>query len=413
MLDFRPPKDNPFIIGLAKLLLPWIHSGRMGGAEVVVVGDGIARFKKLAGKHMMICPNHSHRHDPEVMFTLACKAGENFNFIAAREVFDWNHGFNGWSLQQMGVYSVVRGAVDRESFKTTKRLLVEGKKKLVLFPEGEISRQNDVLLPLETGAAQLSFMALDELAKNKPDEPLYILPVAIKYTYKDNLTEQLAELLTRAEQRLGLDNSKEPSLYKRVRQAAEVVLKTLEEEYNRKPAADADLNSRITDLKTHILKVMAEFLDVKLKEDGSHLDWVRVLRNTMDDYIYADEESLPPYQKKIHEEREVKIKAFYKDLDRVVNFIAIYDGYLSPPATQERMINVLELIESEVFGLPKIKGRRKVFISIGEPINLMELHGEYKKAKKKVIEQVCGQISGQIDGMLKELEKSREAVIVS
>lgn len=413
MLDFRPPLDSPLIIGAARLFRSLILSIRMKNAELRVMGDGIERFKKLKGKRCMVCPNHSHRHDPEVMFILSCLVGEEFNFIAAREVFDWNNGINGWFLQHMGVYSVVRGAVDRESFKTTKRLLVEGKKKLVLFPEGEISRQNDVLLPLESGAAQLSFMAMDELHKSSPGEELYILPLAIKYTYKHDLTPLLTELTEKIEVKLGITKEQESSLYKRVRKCSEVVLSTLEDEYDRKPPEGADLNQRINDLKSHILKTMADVLHVSLPAGASHLDSVRILRNTLDDHIYEDEEELPPYQKKIHEEKSEKIKAFYRDLDRVVRFIAIYDGYLTPPMTQERLVNVLELIESEVWGEVGIKGPRLIYINVGEPINLLEYYGDYKKSKKQVIENLRSQMSQQLFKMLGEADKQRESVIVS
>lgn len=413
MLEFRPPLDSPLLIGIARALLPQILKFRMKDAEVHVVGDGLEKLRKLKGQRVMICPNHSHRHDPEVMFALSCKLGEEFNFIAAREVFDWNGGKNGWFLQRMGVYSVVRGAVDRESFKTTKRLLVEGKKKLVLFPEGEISRQNDVLLPLESGAAQLSFMAMDELQKKQAGQLMYILPVALKYTYKYDTTPLLTYLMTKVEEKLGLRCAPDDSLYKRVRAAAEVVLKTLEEEYDLKPPAEADMNTRMNDLKTHILQTMADVLHVNLPTGSSHLDCVRILRNTLDDFIYEDDEDMPPYQKKIHDEKSLKIKAFYRDLDRVVCFIAIYDGYLTPPITQERLINVLELIETEVFGESKIKGPRIIYIRVGEPIPLLDYYASYKKSKKPVIEQVSQQISSQLHNMLVEADKQRESVFVS
>lgn len=413
MLDFRGPKDNALVINCAKLLLPEILRVKMVDAEIRVTGDGLKRLNELSGKRVMLCPNHSHRHDPEVMFGLSCMAGEEFNFIAAREVFDWNNGINGWLLQHMGCYSIVRGAVDRESFKTTIKLLAHGKKKLVLFPEGEISKQNDVLLPLESGAAQLSFMALDELHKSKPEEPIFILPVAIKYTYKEDLTHPLNELLNRIEKKLGITLDTTQSLYQRVRNSAEVMLQTLEDEYNCKTAAPTDLNTRINAVKSQALRTMSEFLDIELSATGKHLDWVRILRNTMDDYIFADHENLPPYQKKIHDEKAEKIRGFYRDLDRVVNFIAIYDGYLTPPATQERMLNVLELMEIEIFGEAKIKGPRLILISIGTPINLLSLYEQYKKKKRAVIEQVSLDISTQLHDMIIEMDKQRIPVYVN
>lgn len=413
MLDFRPPEDNEFVINFTKLVFPLVLKFKLHGAELKVVGDGLERFKKLKGKRTVVCPNHSYRHDPEVMFGLADMADEEFNFIAAREVFDWNNGLNGWFLQQLGCYSVVRGAVDRESFKTTKNIIVQNKKKLVLFPEGEISRQNDVLLPLETGAVQLSYWALDELHKTKPDEPVFIQPVALKYTYKHDITERLSWCMFKIERRLGIEEDGETSLYKRVRRASEVVLSTLESEYNCKKLETDTLNDRMSRVKTEALRTMAKFLDVELPPKGSHLDWVRVLRNNMDDFIYGDTDDLPPYQRKIWEEKAAKVRRFYRDLDRVVAFIAIYEGYLTPPTTQERLSNVVELFESEVFGEVSVKGPRLIYINIGEPIDLLTRYADYKKNKKGVIEEVTLNLSQQISGMLATIDKSREIVFVN
>lgn len=384
----------------------------MEQAEIRVVADGLERFNKLKGKHCMICPNHSHRHDPETMFLFSCMVKEDFNYIAAREVFDWNNGLNGWFLQNAGAYSVVRGAVDRESFKMTKKILVEGKKKLVLFPEGEISRQNDILLPLESGAVQLGFMALDELHKTQAEEPLYILPVAIKYTYKNDLTQILNKTISKIESKIGIDNSNEASLYKRVRAASDVVLKTLEEEYGYKAAPDAELNHRMKELKAHILKKIADLLAINLPATDNLLDQVRIIRNHIDDFLYSDENHLPPYQKKIHEEKADKIRAFYHDLDRVVSFVAIYEGYLSPPISQERMVNVIELLENEVFGGTNIKGPRLVLLTIGNPINLLEHYAEYKKNKKALVEKLRAEMSQQLFTMLSNADKDRKTVFV-
>src|SRR5262249_20687781 len=161
--DFRPPLDTPALIGMVKLFLPVYMKLELNDTRIKVVDGALDRFKVTAGKRSMLCPNHSNRHDPQVMFSFSKVVDEDFNFVAAREVFDWRNGRNGWWLQHLGCYSVVRGAADRESFKMTKKILVEGKKKLVLFPEGEISRQNETLMPLESGAAQMTFWAMDEL----------------------------------------------------------------------------------------------------------------------------------------------------------------------------------------------------------------------------------------------------------
>jgi 1-acyl-sn-glycerol-3-phosphate acyltransferase len=413
VLDFKPPEDNAVVMGLMRFFIPQILYYGCNELEVKITGDGLARLRSMVGKHTLICPNHSFRHDPEVMFSVSCQAGEQFNFVAAREVFDYHNGFNGWLLQKLGCYSVVRGAADRESFKTTKSILVSGKKKLVLFPEGEISWQNESLLPLESGACQLSFWALDELQKTNPSEPVYILPVALKYTYKENIAAQLQWAIEKLEKRLSIHDHLDETLYQRVRRAALKVLEAMERQYNCKTTPDMILNERMMQVKEYALRAMADVLDIELPPmKSSHLDWVRVLRNTMDDFIYCDTKELSPYERKMHDEKAAKIRGYYRDLDRVVGFIAIYDGYLSPPATQERIANVVEMIESEVFGEKTVKGPRLVTVDIGTPINLLEKYADYKKNKKPVIEAVTKDLSLQIHGMLDTLEKDRQPVYI-
>ncbi|HEY9792461.1 MAG TPA: lysophospholipid acyltransferase family protein [Candidatus Obscuribacterales bacterium] len=414
MLDFRPPEDNALVIGLCKLFMPQILLLRCSDLQVRINGDGRERFKKLAGKHVLICPNHSYRHDPEVMFDFGRQCGEAFNFVAAREVFDYNNGFNGWLLQKLGCYSVVRGAADRESFKTTKSILSTGKKKLVLFPEGEISWQNESILPLESGAVQLSFWALDEMQKTMPQEPVYVLPIALKYTYRTNITKALDHSITLLEKHLGIHAKHEDSMYQRTRNAALKVLEALERQYGCKVAENAALNDRMTEVKERSLRSMAKVLDLELPPiKNTYLDWVRILRNAMDDFIFNDTTQLSDYERKVHEERTAQIKKFYRDLDRIVGFIAIYDGYLNPPATQERIANVVEMLEGEVFGEKTIKGPRLVTAEVGEPINLLDVYAEYKKSKRAVLEKATSELSKQIHGMLDGLEKQREAVYVN
>jgi 1-acyl-sn-glycerol-3-phosphate acyltransferase len=404
MLDFRPPKDTAAMIWLAKVLLPWHFEVDLKGTRVEIVGDGLDRFQNLSGNRTVICPNHSNRNDPDVIFALAKMAGESFNFLAAREVFDWQNGFNGWKLQHFGCYSVVRGAADRESFKMTKSLIVRGKKKLVIFPEGEISRQNDTLMPLETGVAQMSFWALEELQKQKINEPVFLLPVAIKYTYRADISEELKSSLARLEERLGIKTEAGgESLYQRLRAVAVEILSTLEEEYGHKPPADASINERVAGLRHAVLEHIARYFQIDLPEEQSTLSSVRILRNALDEYIY-EEEDTSEYQRRVHEEKAKAVRSFYKDLDRVVNFIAIYEGYFSERMTQERFGEIVDRLETEVFGECSIKGSRQVYVQLGEPINLLDHWDEYKSNKKATVHKVTDELAKRMAPMLAELD---------
>jgi hypothetical protein len=351
------------------------------------------------------------------MFLFSMIVKEDFNYIAAREVFDWEHGLNGWLLQHVGAYSVVRGAADRESFKMTRKVLSEGKKKLVLFPEGEISRQNDTLMALESGATQLTFWGVEELQKkiSKPDEriePLYLTPIALKYIFDADIRPALRKTLTMLENRLGLNNSS-GDFYPRLRAISAKLLATMEQEYGLKATAEATTNDRIQTLRKHILNSIAAQLHIALPPNAKPLECVRILRNAMDEFVYIDDTIKSEYHRKIHEEKAATIKGFYRDLDRVVNFIVIYEGYFREQNTQERFADVLERLETEVIGGdPSTKGSRRVLIDVGESINMSERYADYKKDKKAVLNEITDQIADQITKMLVKLDSHRSPLLI-
>lgn len=391
---------------------PVVTRAHMKGATVIVSPEDVEKFKKLKGQRALVCPNHSNRHDPEVMFGFSMAVSEEFNFIAAREVFDYDNGFNGWLLQRVGTYSVVRGAVDRDSFKMTRDILAKGRKKLILFPEGEISRQNDSLMPLESGAAQLSFWALSDILKNDEKESLYIVPIALKYTYENDITSALNSALTEMESKLGVKCTT-TSIKERVRSVAEKLLKILETEYRHKAVEGATMNERVDSLRQAILLHAAKQLNVELPTNQRQLEQVRVVRNAIDDFIYDTKNGESQYEQKVRSEMSETIKSCYKDINRVTNFVAIYDGYLSEHMTQERCADIIDRLESEVKGKEaEPRGPRKIFVRVGDPIDLKEFMGDYKKNKKQAVTTVTDQIFSQISSMLNESERAREPVFV-
>lgn len=385
--------------------------------RVEPVEGATERFKALRGKRGMICPNHSNRHDPQVMFAFSRIVKEDFNYIAAREVFDWDNGRNGWWIQRMGAYSVVRGAADRESFKMTRKILAEGKKKLVLFPEGEISRQNDTLMALESGAAQLCFWAVEELNKGNANgniEPIFLLPMALKYTFTKDVRPALRRKVSVIEERLGLKPSENTPIRERIRVIGQSLLATLEHEYNYNNKDGQIPSERIMRLRQHILKSAAEQLHIKLPENNRELESVRIIRNTLDDFIYSDEIPKSEYQRKIHDEKAAVIRGFYRDLERVVNFIAIYDTYLDEQNTQERFADILDRLETEVIGgEPSFTGPRRVLLDVGQAINMSDRYADYKKDKRAILAKTMEEVSGQLTSMLKQLEQMRTPILVT
>ena len=156
-------------IKVAKAIVPFVNRLYVNGLTLDIDSESIARLKSTHKQPTLIAPNHAALTDPVVVFLLSKHISQPFYYLAARETFDRGRfsGIRSFLMQRLGVYSIVRGTVDRNAFRTTRQLLTEGKWPLVIFGEGEISSQNDTVMHFERGIIQLCFWAIDDMKKRK------------------------------------------------------------------------------------------------------------------------------------------------------------------------------------------------------------------------------------------------------
>ncbi|MYA72478.1 hypothetical protein F4009_16670 [Candidatus Poribacteria bacterium] len=83
-----------------------------------------------------------------------------------------------------------------------------------------------------------------------------------------------------------------------------------------------------------------------------------------------------------------KFQQFYQDLERLINFIAISDGYVAKEPSQERFLEVILRLEREVFGTAKMRGPRVASLRVGDPKNLRDCYDTYKAQKRETVEQI-------------------------
>ena len=305
---------------------------------------------------------------------------------------------------------MARGSVDREAFRTTRRLLAEGTHPLVIFAEGEISRQNDTVLPFESGVTQLCFWALDDLAKADRVKPLYVVPIGIKYIYDADMWNEIEGSLTRLEREILPQSSPSADdLYSRLRQIGAAVISILEREYKLKVAEDRALNERIEQLREHILSQMEEFMGVTPQPSVLPRTRVRALKNLIDAEVYREMEEIPAYERQIHEQRLEKFQEFYPDLNRLFNFIAIYDGYVGENRSPERFLEVITRLEREVFGDSKPRGPRIAYMRFGAPKNLLDRYETYRQDKKQTVQDITLELETEVQALISDMSDSSNA----
>jgi hypothetical protein len=99
-----------------------------------------------------------------------------------------------------------------------------------------------------------------------------------------------------------------------------------------------------------------------------------------------------------------------KSVKRLLNFDAIYDGYVAENPTPERFLDTLIRLEREVFDIdkPKPKGFRQAIVKIGDPLNLKvflsedqrERDSKERTSRSNQVDLVMLQIQQQVQNNL-------------
>ena len=401
MLDFKPPKPNLTTIKVASAFMPIYNRLRLKGLTLDIDQESITKLKSTQGHSTLIAPNHAASADPIVMFLLSKHLSQPFYYMAARETYGKGmfSGVRGFLMQRLGVYSIVRGTVDRNAFRTTRQLLSDGKSPLVIFGEGEISRQNDTVMRFERGIIQFCFWAIDDIKKGDNDKPLYVVPLGIKYRYTQDMWNVIDSALTELERSILPSSARTPvERYQRLRRIGIAVLSTLADEYQYKADPAASLNEQIQGLKEQILSHAEKIMGIHSENDV--LTRVRALKNIVDAEVYREIDQMTEYERKIHEEQLQKFQLFYPDLNRLINFIAISDGYVAEEHSPERYLEVIFRLEREVFGSAKMRGPRVASIRAGEPKNLLEHYDNYKTQRKETVEKITTELETEVQNLV-------------
>ena len=175
--------------------------------------QNIDRIKQsiAAGHSVVLAPNHCRPSDPLVVNELCRIAGLQPQMMASWHVFkgSWLEAF---VLRRVGGFSVYREGTDRQALNAAIDILVEGKRPLVIFPEGVITRTNDRLLAMMEGLSFMARSAAKKRAKANPDAKVVVHPVALRYHFRGELEKSLNNALDDIEERLSWRPKQDGSL---------------------------------------------------------------------------------------------------------------------------------------------------------------------------------------------------------
>jgi hypothetical protein len=407
---FVPPREHPLVMRIANATLPLLAQSMGNIRDFHVAPDDFSRLQELGPHRAILSPNHPTGLDPFAMFWLSRKLGQPFNYLAAREVLD---GIKGWMMNRVGTYSVIRGVADRESLRTTRKLLGDQDRKVVIFPEGEIYEHNDRLLAFQSGVAQIGFWVLDDLEKQGKSLKMPILPVAIKYRCCDSPRLAIENSLTELEKALDLSRSTSLTAYQRLRRVGNQVLASMERDAGL-PIGDAEaLDERIRAVRAKTLERVAKRIGAQVNEAQAPAEQLHLLFHELKSWVGILADDANEYDERLHRKRIQEAVPLFNELHRLQNFIAVTGDYVAAEATAERFLDVLGRLEKEVFGEVRHNVPREALLRIASPIRLEERYADYRQSKRQVVSQVTTQLETTIREMLQQLSSEATPIALN
>jgi hypothetical protein len=400
-MDFVSPRPSRAVIGLTRTLLTWILQTRHV-IEVEYRREDLECLGALREQRVLLLPNHPTSCDPAIIYHLSKTVNQPFYFLCAREVFDRGLGCWGWLIRRCGAYSIVRGTADRRSFKMTRELLARPTVRLVIFPEGEVYSQNDSLLPFHSGVTQLAFWAQADLLRGGVEESIHIVPVALKYRFVEDMQVPILMALRRLESALGLPHNSADEPYPRLRRIGETVVGKLEAEYGLARSDQPPLAGRMDALKEAIVGRVAHALGVQTPSTDLP-QRMRFLINALHRVTDEAPGDQCLYDRRLRDDDRRRARPLLRDLDRLANWIAVYDGYVAAHPTPERMADTIRRLEVEVLGRTYCIGKQRCVVHVGEPLTIADYQEQYAASKSETVDSLTRKLEQSIRSMLCEM----------
>lgn len=304
---------------------------------------GLQNFKESLdrGDGILLAPNHCRLSDPLVLGWPAKEVGTYLYAMASWHLFN-GKWFDRFAVNKMGAFSVYREGPDRQSLETAINILATAERPLVLFPEGTTNRTNDVLKPMLEGVTFIARSAARKRAKLQAGR-VVMIPVAIKYLCKTDITDWANEQLTVLEQRFGWTSRTNLSILRRTIRLAEGMLSLREIEYLG-TSNSGPLPHRRDYLIHHILGHLEK--DLKISSNGSEMrSRVLAIRS----------KSVSEYQATDDSERKQQLRANVVAVLLAQDLASYPDCYLRPDQTTDtRIVETIQRMQEMLVG--KIDG---------------------------------------------------------
>jgi 1-acyl-sn-glycerol-3-phosphate acyltransferase len=437
-LAFLPPQFNLGVLRLVTWMLPfWLRyklhitkidvtdidrlvevykQSQMGRLRLVIAFRHPSSDDAFCLGHLLtkMLPMAARKH------RIALKSPVFAHFIYDRGIPLWAGKIVNWLYPRLGGIPIRRGRGDREGLQIARDILVNGQMPLAIAPEGATNGQSEFVSPLESGAAQIGFWAMEDLVRAGREEDVLIIPIGIQYYYLDEPWSKLEQVIYQLELDCGLtvdrhdslvaigQNDRRPMrklLYDRFYILSQHLLYQMENFYaqfyryeipERPPFEQSISRTEISQRLQHILDFALQVSEnyFNLEPQGTKSDRCRHIEQAGWNWIYLEELTAPQNMSVVSRKladriaTEADLRMWHMQI--VESFIAITSSYVKDRPTIDRFSEIALLLWDLVARIKggkatkrPIIGNRRVHMTIGNAIPLSDYWDRYKSGRRQ------------------------------
>ncbi|TGL60221.1 1-acyl-sn-glycerol-3-phosphate acyltransferase [Leptospira ognonensis] len=377
--------------------------------SVEIAREDLKYLREFRNKRLLYLSNHPSEVEPIIAYHVANQMGTRFHFMASRNIFNWGFGLVGELIKRVGAFSILTGSADRDAIKMSRKILSSSDGKLVLYPEGMMSGENDNLVSFMPGVAQVAYGGLEDALKKDPSAQLMVLPTAVKYIIsgsKDSILRKVEESLQRIERKLKLYPGGR-TLLRRFLTVGRVLLEETEFELG-VPKADIDgkdFDYRLGRARHTALNQAASILNVKFKDTDHAIEKIRQLFTAIDSLEAGS--PLPTTPKELSPQNIRRAKQL---VDTAYTFLITKPRNLIQYPSAERLFEWICSFERHVFGKSEDRAR-KAQVLIGTAFSIEPYHQIFLSNKREGIVALMSEIRKQMEILVERGKNLTEPVV--
>ncbi len=359
--DFVPPYTGTIWPKFLQKFLPRSLRKDFGIQQTNCVGLEKIAASIAAGHSIVLAPNHCRPSDPMVVSEVCRQAGVLSYTMASWHVFK-STWFKRFILRRVGGFSVYREGTDRQSLNAAVDILVEGKRPLVIFPEGVITRTNDRVYAMMEGLSFIARSAAKKRMKENADAKVVVHPIAIRYKFQGDVDKSLHGALDDIEERLSWRPKRDDaSLQDRIYRVGEALLWLKEIEFFGEPQTGT-IAVRLRNLIDRILVPMEnEWLGGEADADKTVVARVKALRTAvLPDMIDGD----------LSEDEKTRRWNHLADMYLAQQLGHYPPEYIANNSTPERMVETVEKFEEDLTDYCRVHGPMIATVQVGDAIEV-------------------------------------------